>query len=156
MANYAIRTRAEDWFKKLGYGDTPKPPFKTKFDFYYLCAMMGLAARRPSPSESTREIDIRSVPQDYKDTERLLQGLLLDACIQKLGLQYSDKNDVRKELAVNLDDQTGGLTADGFRHLNAYASGGFDILVEHIVDPPDGPESFLQQYVRCLTKNAKS
>ena len=124
--SFKLRSDAEKWFSEVD----GKEPARTKFDLYYFCLMAGLASRRSSDPTSlgisAREI-VDDFIQDYRPAQRLLIGLLVVAEVRKGGIDLKEKADVRKEFKrlVTPDTKT-GLTDEGMRCLNAYASGGYN------------------------------
>lgn len=148
MAEFRFRRQADHWFKHIG----EKEPFKTKFDRYYLCVLLGLAGRRESnPMDAPGFIDY--FVDDYARQKLLLVGLLLRVELAHFGIELEDRDDVRD----SLDRLVGpsGLTAHGVSRLNAYASGGFDLLIEQYGEAqPYTPEEFLPRYVEILGTTA--
>jgi len=144
MADFRLKRQVDRWFGRIG----DKEPFKTKFDRYYLCVLLGLAARRESdPEDAPGFVD--SFVDDYKAQQLLLVGLLLRAELVHFGIELDDRDDVRKNLGRLVGPS--GLTTHGVNRLNAYASGGFDLLVQQYGDvQPFTPEEFLPRYVRIL------
>lgn len=146
-AEFRFRKQAEQWFKHIAEND----PFRTKFDRYYLCLLLGLAGRRESnPSESDEAPGfVDYFIEDYEQQQLLIVGLLLRAELEHFGIELDDRDDVRKKLEQLIGSK--GLTRHGVARLNAYASGGFDLLVERYGEAqPRSVEEFLPRYVEVL------
>lgn len=148
MADFRFPKQADHWFRKISKIE----PFNTKFDRYYLCVLLGLAGRRDSnPGDAPGFVD--NVVDDYIPQKLLLVGLLLRAELRHYGIELEDRDDVRSSLAKLVGPS--GLTAHGVSRLNAYASGGFDLLVERYGDAqPWSVEEFLPKYVEILRTGA--
>lgn len=153
---FRLRSDAEKWFSELD----GKEPAKTKFDLYYFCLMAGLASGRSSDPASlgvsAREI-IDDFIQDYRPAQRLLIGLLVIAEVRKGGIDLQEKaavRDVFKRL-VTPDTKT-GLTDEGMRCMNAYASGGYEFLAESRNAKPASPEDFLRDFVILMDEAAQA
>lgn len=150
MADFRIRKDAEDWFKHIA----DKSPFNTKFDLYYLCLMLGLAARRRErPSETTAFVDY--FVEDYRDQELIIDSLLFVSELNRLGYGLDEREEIEEVLSKLLDKN--GLNNEGVIELNAYASGGFEILLEDYGDAvPYSTEEFLPKYVKLLKETIES
>ena len=141
---FRLSPGAEQWFSHLD----GKPPFRTKFDLYYLCVMLGLAIGRKADSTGPEFIDY--FVDTYKASQRLIAGLLTIAELKKLGINMEDKAAVRKVIAEIFDPNgPTGLSDEGMKILNRYASGGFAYLSES-VEKPHHPEAFLPEYHQVL------
>lgn len=146
---FRLREDAERWFRELD----GKEPAKTKFDLYYFCLMAGLASGRTSdPSVfGAREI-IDEFIQDYQPAQRLLIGLLVAAEVRRGGIDLSEKAAVRAVFRrlVTPESKT-QLTDEGMRCMNAYASGGYDLIAERRDSTPNSPEEFIRDFVGLIT-----
>ncbi|MCG3775336.1 MAG: hypothetical protein JW395_2168 [Nitrospira sp.] len=151
---FRLRSDAEKWFSEID----GREPVKTKFDLYYFCLMAGLAhGRSTDPAEagiSSKEI-VDDFIQDYKPAKRLLIGLLVVAEVRKGGISLDERASVRDifKRLVTFDTKT-GLTDEGMRCMNAYASGGYEFLAESRETKPASPEEFLRDYVRLVNEAA--
>lgn len=152
---FRLRNDAEKWFSEIDGRD----PVKTKFDLFYFCLMAGLASGRSTdPAESgvsAKEI-VDDFIQDYKPAKRLLIGLLVIAEVRKGGMSLGERASVRDifKRLVTYDTKT-GLTEEGMRCMNAYASGGYEFLAESRDTKPASPEEFLRDYVKLISQAAK-
>jgi hypothetical protein len=72
---------------------------------------------------------------------------MIDAELSRLGVDLADRVSVNR--VVSEVASTSGLTADGARRMDGYASGGFDLLLEtYDDDEPRSLEEFLPRYLR--------
>jgi hypothetical protein len=147
---FRLRSDAEKWFSEID----GREPTKTKFDLYYFCLMAGLTSGRSSDPAGAgvqaREI-IDDWIQDYKPAQRLLIGLLVVAELRKGGINLQEKSAVRgvfKRL-VSPNSST-GLTDEGMRCMNAYASGGYEYMAESRETKPASVEEFLRDYLLLI------
>lgn len=144
--SFRLRSDAEKWFAELD----GKEPIKTKFDLYYFCLMAGLSSGRSSePTKlgvQTREL-IDYFIEDYKPAQRLLVGLLVIAELRKAGIGFEEKVAVREVFKRLVSPSTAsGLTDEGFKAMNAYASGGYEFLAEARGTKPVSVDEFLRDY----------
>lgn len=141
---------ADNWFANV----REKDPFRLKFDRYYICLMLGLASGRKGGPPGPDFVDY--FVDQYKPTHRLISGLLTVAELKNQGIEMDDKPGVRKMIAELFDTSTTtGLSDEGLRNLNRYASGGFTYLAE-ICQKPHHADAFLVEYLSLLKSAADS
>jgi hypothetical protein len=148
MAYFRLRKDAEKWFREIA----DAPPFKVKWDVYYLCLMAGFASGRSSESTAATDLTERYV-EEYRPARHFLIGLLVIAELKLTGVNRTDKAQVR-ELFKKLvqPNGTNDLTDFGMRRMNAYASGGWEYLAENRDQRPFYVEEFLQSYPALIAK----
>jgi len=146
MAYFRLRTDAQSWFSEIA----DAPPFKTKFDVYYLCLLAGLASGRAAELSGTANPAtdlVEKFVEDYRPASRLIIGLLVTAELKKSGIDVSEKAQVRALFKRLVDSESpNSLTEMGMRRLNAYASGGYEYLAEERDMKPYTAEEFIQGY----------
>ena len=149
MADFRLRRDADHWFRHIG----DEKPFSTKFDVYYLCFILGLAAgRRSSPTTGSSDAPgfVDSFTREHKPHERLIAGIVLIEHLKHMGLSIEDRRDVNRIVAEIFGSE--GLSSDGVALLNQYASGGFDFLLERYGnEPPRSIEEFLPRFVNLIS-----
>ena len=148
MAYFRLRKDAEKWFREIA----ENPPFKVKWDIYYLCLMAGFAAGRSSESTAATDLTERFV-EEYRPAKHFIIGLLVIAELKFTGVNRADKAQVR-ELFKKLvqPNGTNDLTDFGMRRMNAYASGGYEYLAENREQRPFYVEEFLQSYPAMIAR----
>ena len=148
MAYFRLRKDAEKWFREIA----DDPPFKVKWDVYYLCLMAGFASGRSSESTAATDLTERYV-EEYRPARHFLIGLLVIAELKLTGVNRADKAQVR-ELFKKLvqPNGTNDLTDFGMRRMNAYASGGWEYLAENRDQRPFYVEEFLQSYPALIAR----
>jgi len=153
MAYFRLRTDAQSWFSEIA----DSPPFRTKFDIYYLCLIAGLASGRATELTGTAHPAtdlVEKFVEDYRPASRLIIGLLVTAELRKSGIDVSEKAQVRALFKRLVDSESpNSLTDQGMRRLNAYASGGYEYLAEQRDMKPYTAEEFIQGY-SALIENA--
>lgn len=142
MAYFRLRKDAEKWFEQI----YAVPPFKVKWDMYYLCLMAGLAAGRSSdPGPSTDLVE--KWVEEYRPVSRYLIGLLVAAELKSSRVPVTDSAQVKAEFRRLLDVKSPNDLSDvGVRRMNAYASGGFEILSGSRDQKPFAVEEFLESF----------
>ncbi|MDY6804954.1 MAG: hypothetical protein SXA11_14260 [Cyanobacteriota bacterium] len=152
--SFKMRRDAENWFSNI----KDQKPIQTKFDLYYFCLMLGLAKGRksnPTRSEVTDFVDY--FVSDYKKSQRLIIGLLIGAELSRLGIEATEKNDVRQLFNKLVDPTTPtNLTDAGMDALNQYSSGGYDYLAAELNSKPHYVEEFLRSYDKLLKETVDS
>lgn len=147
--SFRLRTDAEKWFSEI------ERDFGYKFDAYYFCLMAGYAAvRRSSLTSADKPAFVDDFPGDYKLQQNLLLGGLIDCDLRDRGISVTDKAAVQKVVSELLT-ATGAsthLSTAGAARMNEYASGGFDVLVERLVDKPHKLETFVRGYAKLITE----
>lgn len=153
--SFRLRTDAEKWFSKI------EKDFKYKFDAYYFCLMAGFAAvRKSSLTSADKSAFVDDFPGEYKFQQNLLLGGLIDSELRDLlgrSVTKEDKPAVEKTVA-RLLTASGASTHlstgndGGAAIMNEYASGGFDVLCERLVDGPHKLETFLRAYANLISE----
>lgn len=152
---FRLREDAEKWFDKIA----KKAPFKTDFDLFYFCLIAGFASGRtvdPSAGGATREF-VKNFIDDYRPAQRLIIGLLIVAELRKGKIDLAEKQTVRNTIRRLVDPQSvNGLTDEGMKRLNAYASGGYEYLAEKRSEKPYAAEDFLRDFVGLVGEAAQT
>lgn len=145
---FKLHKESRDWFKKI-FG---KSPFGTMFDLYQTCLILGLAAERCEADESSMAEFMDEFIQRYRPYQTTIIGSMISVVLKRKGISTSDREAVAKEISrlVSGDSARGDLTSEGFRELNGYALGGFNLLRENFDTPPQHPASFLAKYREIL------
>lgn len=149
MAFY-LRNDTEQWFSHI---KDQKPYIETKFDLYYFCLMLGLAAGRKSPvtGKSDATEFQKNFVKAFIPVQKLIIGLLLKAELRRLGIDPSEKDHVYDLLTEIVDpDSLTKLTEAGITKLNEYVSGGYDILSEEMPSKPYNVEDFIRSYRQLI------
>lgn len=143
---FKMRPEVDDWFAKIHKAkDTPLP---TKFDYYYLCLMFGLAHRKPATLAGGIDF-ISYFIADYKPVQNLILGLLVVAEAELQGIDLSNRIAIKKLLTLYVSPEASvALTSEGFDRLNDYANGGFNAIVSSYPESPWVATDFLQWYAR--------
>lgn len=141
---FRMRRDARNWFDNL----EGEEPFDTAFDFYYLCAVAGIASgKRTGPPEGWSKgagdlVDY--FPKQYKSRSSMVIGLLLSAELARLGIEATEKEEVEAKLNnIIAPNSPSNLSDAGVHRLNEYASGGYELLVEKLGRKPKFSEDFL-------------
>jgi hypothetical protein len=142
VAYFRLRKDAEKWFDEI----YAVPPFKVKWDMYYLCLMAGFASGRSSDPGPAGDLVERWV-EEYRPVSRLLVGLLVASELKASKVPMGDTAQVKAEFKKLLEASSGNDLSDlGVRRMNAYASGGFEFLSESRDQKPFSLEEFLISY----------
>ena len=143
---FRISSTCDHWFSNLA----EQEPLKRKFDYYYLCTLLGLAARQKAKlGDDAREF-VDEFINAYRPYQRQLIGLLLVTHLHDLGIKLDEKKAVAEQMAKLVAPMRGAqLTDEGFNLLNSYCHGGFRLL-EQEIEKPHKMVFFLQKYHETL------
>lgn len=143
---FKIRNAAKDWFKHI----RKKGALETDFDVYYFCLMAGLASKQKEQQVSAKETTdfIDRFPGDYKKSGGLLVSLLIKTELERLGINVSEKKNVRSVISRLVSTNPGSYLSDeGMRLMDSYSYAGFDVIRELFHgDLPRTLEIFLPLY----------
>lgn len=148
---FRITSICDNWFSNLA----EQEPLKRKFDYYYLCTLLGLAAsRKRKPGDDAREF-VDEFLVSYRPYQRQLIGLLIVTHLHDLRIKLDEKKAVAEQVVKLVAPMTSAqLTDEGFALLNAYCQGGFELLSENL-DKPHKIVFFLQKYNELLDENVR-
>lgn len=145
--SFVFPRNARTYFRSVDEARPGAPRFDNMFDEYYLCLMVGLDARRlgtDEDMESDKFYD--SYPKDFQSQSDIIAGLLIDAELDRQGINSEDRASIEREMVRLLDPQSPiKLSEDGIRLLNQYAAAGFKIIRDKII-APHSLEDFLIAY----------
>lgn len=141
--NFTLPTKARTFFKVV----TERTPRYIMFDSWYICALVGMNERSlGSKDELEDTYFIDAYPEAYRATADFIAGLLIDAELDRKGIDVDNKASVEKEMILLLDpSRSTGLSETGVELLNRYAVGGF-ARVEDSMLPPAKVEDLLVKY----------
>lgn len=144
---------AKFYFKQIDNQNEEHAKFKTLFDKYYFCLMLGLHRRELGCEEEiSKEVFVSNFIEEYKDKANLIIGLLIDAELERKGIRLEERNSVQKVILDLIDENAiTKLNSDAIEQLNKYAAGGMSIIREEIPTTSD-IEIFLSQYFFLLNE----
>jgi hypothetical protein len=154
--SFYLRNDTEQWFTHI---KDQKPYIETKFDLFYFCSMLGIAAGRKSSITGRSEANeiVKYFVKSYLPVQKLIIGLLIKAELRRLGINAAEKDQVYALLNEIVDpDSPTKLTEAGLTKLNEYASGGYDVLSEELPTKPYSVEDFLRTYTALLRNKASA
>lgn len=117
------------------------------FDAYYACLMVGLEARKlGAESEVESEVFVAEYPDAYSSQSDIIAGLLIDAELERKGIDASDRASVEDEMIKLLNPASATrLSTNGDRLLDLYAAYGIRQILDKML-PPSNVEEFLVAY----------
>jgi hypothetical protein len=147
---FQLHKDARTWFKKV----LDQNPLPTLFDVYQLCFTLGIAAGRHEPIDEGGDDFMDEFIQRYRPYELLIIGAMLAESLDRQGVALTDRAEVVREIERLVDSKGVGLhlTQNGYRELNAYATGGFNYLREELEDPPNNMVYLLNRYHELMKK----
>lgn len=145
---FKLPIEAREYFKPI---DQRSNKFKTLFDKYYLCLMIGFLNEKLGKQEEYENADfIDNYPQPYADKAPLITGLLINTEMERQGINSEDRISVEALILELIDNNSiTKLSEKGTELLNCYAAGGMDIIRENIAKNSE-IETFLVHYHRLL------
>lgn len=117
------------------------------FDAYYACLMIGLEARKlGSESEVESEVFVAEYPDAYASQSDIIAGLLIDAELERKGIDAGDRASVEDEMIKLLNPASATrLSTAGDKLLDLYAAYGVRQILDKML-PPSSIEDFLVGY----------
>ena len=112
--------------------------FKTQFDMYYLCLMMGLAANHKSDAPDTGDlIDYWPKESFYDNHSNFIIGLILFLEAKNSGVDIKEKSKTTKLLNEYIDPESFSKLSlkSGFKEANRFAGGGCQIMRDNMQKP---------------------
>lgn len=125
--------------------------FKTLFDQYYLCLMVGLNKGNLGLLEKMeKDRFVEYYPDLYEGVSELIIGLLVDAEMERRAIEPQDKKRI-ENLILEIIDQNSvtKLSETGMDLLNRYAVSGMDLIRDNIPKTSE-LETFLIHYYNFL------
>lgn len=127
---------------------------KTKFDFYYLCLLVGFNKGELVSGDPKGEVFIDVPPKEHTDSYKEILGVLLSSEIKRRGVEVKDRNSMEKIMMELLDpNSVNQLSEDGARILNRYAAKGFEEIIEALPEPNTRLDTFLIKYYSSFFDN---
>lgn len=147
--NFTLPKKAKTFFKTVGEQRSPR---WLMFDSWYICMLAGVEARTlGSKDELEDDYFIDSYPEAFRPQGDFIAGLLIDAELDRKGINVDDKASVEREMILLLDpSRSTGLSETGVELLNRYAVAGFAKLDEAML-PPANVEELLVRYAKMWT-----
>lgn len=125
----------------------------TDWDKYYLSAMAGIKARSRVPDDEEPPAEqefVDYVIQSYEDQKYEIYGSLIVAEIEREGIPWGQKEEIKQLMLTLLDSNTNTrLSEEGIHVLNCYAEKGSRLIRSEIMPPPQLDE-FLERYYELL------
>src|SRR5262249_41527879 len=93
--------------------------------------------------------------QRYRPFELLIIGCMVTKSLERQGVSLTDRAEVVHEIERLIDSRGLNLhlTSEGYRELNGYAAGVFNVLREDLEEPPSDMAYLLNRY-RALMQEA--
>jgi hypothetical protein len=148
--SFRLSTEARSYYRQINERSTTGE-FDSLWDQYYLSAMAGIKdrSRVPEDDEPAEEF-VTDVIQDYEDQKYEIYSTLIVAEIEREGIPWDEKDEIREMMLKILDSSSHTRLSDyGTTVLNCYAEKGFRLVRSEITAPPELDE-FLEQYHNYL------
>lgn len=147
---FKLRDRCKDFFSEI----RSQTELRTDFDTYYLCAMIGLLqCERTDPNSYGDNVNVftDNFTKEYNETRYTIIALMVCAEAKKRGIDLDEKSSMVRLFEEMTDPNTQSrLSTAGAEALNAYASGGFDVINKHFDEKPRSLPNFLIRYKELL------
>jgi hypothetical protein len=125
--------------------------FKTMFDFYYLCLILGLDNAKLGKKESIESGDFLDYfPDQYSDKGKLIIGMFIEAEMRRRDILYDDRKRVESLMVELIDEHSvTNLQPEAMERLNQYAAKGMELIKENIAKTSE-LETFFIQYFELI------
>ena len=151
--SFRLPVDADNYFGQIWNNKSTNINFRYKFDYYYLCLIIGLNSRKISSADKVDAKDlVDNYPGDYIKLADVIAGLLIDAEIERLAIDPNDRDSIESLILELIDHQSvTRLSSNGMDQLNLYAARGLDIINEKIARTKQ-LEVFLAHYHNLLNE----
>jgi hypothetical protein len=150
--SFRLSKEARSYFANINQAASIKQ-LETDWDKYYLSAMAGIKARSRVPDEEeppTEQEFVDYVIKAYDDQRYEIYGSLIAAEIDRQGIPWGQKEEIRQLMLNLLDSETNTrLSEEGTRALNCYAEKGARLIRSEIRPQPE-LDQFLNEYYELL------
>ena len=134
---WKLNNEADTWFKDL------ESATNTKFEIYYFCLLAGVKSRTLG-EQPDGEGFLNSFPSAFSNQRYQILGLLLEAELSRMEVDYSNEVDVQAQISRLLDSEAPSrLSPEGFDAANRYSSAGYYLIREKLGAPPRDRTAFL-------------
>ena len=119
--------------------------------------MTGFADGRPEIDGGHESSDLVDYfPGQYRSRGQLLVAQLIREELRRFKIKLDNQSEVRRKIRdLILAKSPSYLTDEGVKLMNAYASGGYEVLLEYFDDRPRTLETFIRNYHKCLNEIAE-
>ncbi|WP_330632929.1 hypothetical protein [Halocatena halophila] len=150
--SFRLSKESRSYYNNINKASTTNK-FESDWDKYYLSAMAGIKARNRVPDDEEPPAEqqfVDYVIQNYDDQKYEIYGSLIVAEIEREGIPWGQKEEIR-QLMLNLLDSSSNtrLSEEGIQVLNCYAEKGFR-LVRSEITPQSQLDEFLELYYNFL------
>jgi len=150
--SFRLSKEARSYFGNINQAASIKQ-LETDWDKYYLCAMAGIKDRSRVPDEEEPPAGqefVDYVIKTYDDQRYEIYGSLIAAEIDRQGIPWGQKEEIRQLMLNLLDSETNTrLSEEGTRVLNCYAEKGSRLIRSEIRPQPE-LDQFLSEYYDLL------
>lgn len=150
--SFRLSKEARSYYGNINQNSTINK-LDTDWDKYYLSAMAGIKARSRVPDEKEPPAEqefVDYVIQSYEDQKYEIYGALIVAEIEREGIPWGQKEEIKQLMLTLLDSNTNTrLSDEGIQVLNCYAEKGSQLIRSEIMPPPK-VDTFLERYYELL------
>lgn len=149
---FTMSKSAQDFFSNIiapegSHGPKEKNKF-IKFDVYYCCALIGMAAvQLDSDTSDFKAQFVDKYPKAYSECKAHIAGLLVATEAKRLGIDLQSPELEELMLKYLSDDPTMLSEEEGIKTLNAYSLKGYHLIHEFpLEEKPTTKEEFLEAF----------
>lgn len=149
--HFRMSQSAQSFFSNIissdgSHGADEKSKFAYKFDVYYCCALLGMAACQIDEDASDLKDLTENYPKPYIENKNYIAGLLVASESKRLGIDV-DSPKLENVMLQYLSNDDTLLSEDGIKMLNAYALKGYHLIHEFpLEEKPTSREEFLEAF----------
>jgi len=150
--SFRLSKEARSYYGNINQASTINK-LETDWDKYYLSAMAGIKARSRVPDDEEPPAEqqfVDYVIKSYDDQKYEIYGSLIVAEIEREGIPWGQKEEIRQLMLTLLDSNSNTrLSEEGTHVLNCYAEKGFQLIRSEITPQPE-LDQFLEKYYELL------
>nr|AIF04276.1 hypothetical protein [uncultured marine group II/III euryarchaeote KM3_173_A11] len=122
---------------------------KTKQEWYWLCAQVGLIRNDKADEEPSGADFVQGWTDSIKPHSNLILGMLFKRYVENFP-DIMLQTQVRQFMEEIFDSEGTNLSVRGHEELNRYAEGGFEIIRDEMIDVPHELFIFLNKYHQII------
>ena len=159
--HFRMSQSAQSFFSNIissdgSHGADEKGKFALKFDVYYCCALLGMAACQIDEDTSDLKDLVESYPKPYVENKNYIAGLLVASEAKRLGIDI-DSPKLEGVMLQYLSNDDTLLSEDGIKMLDAYSLKGYHLIHEFpLEEKPTSREEFLEAFNMAMQYYAEN
>ena len=148
---FKLSSNSSEFHRKLTQRST-SGAVKTKQEWYWLCAQVGLIRNERTDEEPSEGDFVQGWTDSIKPHSKLILGMLFKRYVEAFPDIMLDRQ-IRSFMEEIFDSGGTNLLVRGYEELNRYAQGGFEIIKDEMIEVPQELFIFLIKYHKIIVNS---